>query len=165
MDYSTNPLNSNVFFSVGQPIMLILISFTAIAGLLTLISRLVRVTGLEIVAERWFERFIIITLHAGLIWLGLTMVISYISTNVIDTINGVVLLSGAIISIVRRASSDQRKANKSLAITYIFLAAVLLWTFIFANVLDALPITFRDAIADTFRPGFFKNLFTYWHWM
>jgi len=164
-DYIANPLNSNVFFSIGQPVMLVLISFTAIAGLLLLISKLAHLGGFELVAEKWAERLLLITLHTGLIWVGLTMVISYISTSIIDTISGVILIIGAITSIVRRVSSDQPKANRSLIITYIFLAAVILWTFIFANVLSALPVTFRDSIADTWRPTFFKDLLSFWHWM
>ena len=164
-DYTTNPLNSNVFFSIGQPILLILIVFTGVAGLLLLISRIAKLTGLEIFASRWFERFLLITLHTGLIWLGLTMVISYISTNAIDTINGAILISGAIISIVRRATSDQRRANHTLFVTFIFLAAAILWTFIFTSILNGMPATFRDSVADTFRPTFFKDLFAFWHWM
>ena len=163
--YISNPLDSNVFFSIGQPIMIILICFTAIAGLILLISHLAKLGGLELVAERWAERFLLITLHAGLIWLGLTMVISYISTHIIDTIAGLVLIFGAITSIVRRATSDQQKANHSLIATYIFLVAIILWTFIFASILDSLPFQVRDSIADTWRPAFFKDLFTFWHWM
>lgn len=165
MNYDTNPLSANVVFNIGQPIVLILICFTAVAGLLLLAGKLTKVYNLESIASRWTERFLLATLHVGLIWIGLSMVVSYISTGVMDTVNGVVLISGAIISLVRRATSDQRKANKTLVITYIFLAAVLLWTFIFANVLNALPSQVRDAVADTFRPTFFKDLFTYWHWM
>lgn len=164
-DYVSNPLNSNVFFSIGQPIILVLISFTALAGLLFLISKLAKLGGFELVATKWAERILLITLHTGLIWIGLTMVISYISTNIIDTINGVILIIGATTSIVHRATSEQQKANRSLIFTYVFLAAIILWTFIFANVLSALPATFRDSIADTFRPQFFKDLFTFWHWM
>lgn len=164
-EYIANPLNSNVFFSIGQPIMCILLVFTGIAGLLLLISRLAKLGGLELVAERWAERFLLITLHTGLIWLGLSMIVSYISTNVMDTIIGAVLLSGAITSIVRRTTSDQQKGNRTLVITFIFLAAAILWTFIFSNILDALPFQIRDSISDTWRPQFFKDLFSFWHWM
>lgn len=164
-NYDSNPLNSNVFFNIGQPVMLVLISFTAIAGLLLLISRVAKLGGFELVVNKWAERLFIITLHAGLFWLGFTMVISYISTNAINTINGVILISGAVTSIVRRATSDQGRANRTLVITYIFLAAALLWNFIFTSVLDGLPATVRDSVADTFRPTFFKDLFSFWHWM
>ena len=164
-DYEINPLNSNVFFSIGQPIMVILISFTAVAGLLLLISRVAQLGALEITASRWAERFLLITLHTGLIWLGLSMIISYISISIMDTINGAILISGAIASIVRRATSDQYKANHSLVFTFSFLAAVILWTFVFDSVLNALPITFRESIADTWRPTFFKDLFSLWHWI
>ena len=164
-DYTINPLNSNIFFSIGQPIMLILIVVTALAGLFLLISHLAKLGGLELVAIKWSERIFLTTLHAGLIWLGFTMVVSYISINAIDTINGVILISGAVTSFVRRITSDQRRANRTLFITYVFLAVALLWTFIFASVMNGLPATFRDSFANTFRPEFFKDLFTYWHWM
>lgn len=164
-EYIANPLNANVLFSIGQPVMIILIVFTAIAGLLLLIGRLAKLGGLELVAERWAERLLLITLHTGLIWLGLTMVISYISLSVMDTINGLVLISGAVTSIIRRATSDQQKANRTLIITFAFLAVAIVWTFIFSSVLDALPFQMRDAISDTWRPTFFKDLFSFWHWM
>lgn len=164
-EYIANPLNSNVFFSIGQPIMCILLVFTGIAGLLLLISRLAKLGGLELVAERWAERFLLITLHTGLIWLGLSMVISFVSLSIMDTINGLLLISGAITSIVRRATSDQQKANRTLVITFAFLALAILWTFIFSSVLDALPFQIRDSISDTWRPQFFKDLFSFWHWM
>lgn len=163
--YETNPLSSNIFFSIGQPIIIILIVFTGLAGLLLLISRVAKLGGLELFSERWFERFLLITLHTVLIWLGLSMVISYISTSIMDVINGVILISGAITSIVCRATSDQQKGNRSLVITFGFLIAVIIWTFIFQNVLNALPATFRDSVADTWRPTFFQDLFRYWHWM
>lgn len=164
-DYTINPLNSNIFFGIGQPVMLILIIFTAIAGLFLLISRIAKLGGLELVATKWAERFLLITLHAGLFWLGFSMVISYISTNAIDAVVGIVLVSGAVTSIVRRATSDQRRANRTLFVTFIFLAAAILWTFIFTSILNGMPATFRDSVADTFRPVFFKDLFAFWHWM
>ena len=164
-EYQANPLNANPFFGVGQVFMVILIVFTAILGLILLISRVAKLGSLEIIINRWFERFVLITLHTGLIWLGLSIVISYISTNVIDTIIGAVIISGTVVSIVRHATSDHYRANRALRFTIIFLFAMILLTFIFQNVLNALPATFRDSIADTFRPRFFKDLFSYWRWI
>ncbi len=163
--YETNPLNSNVFFSVGQPVMIILLVFTGIAWLFLLIARLTKLGGLELVAGRWAERLLLITLHAGLFWVGLTMLISYISISAIDALAGVVLILGALTSIIRRVTSDQGRANHTLFATYVFLVVIILWTFIFSSVLSALPATFRDSIADTWRPTFFKDLFSFWHWM
>lgn len=164
-DYTSNPLDSNIFFGIGQPIMLILLSFTAIAGLIFLISKIGKLSGLEIAVEPWLKRFLLITLHVGLIWLGSSMLISYLSLSAIDAIAGAALLLGAVTSTVYHITSDNRKARHTLVISYAFLAAIMLWAFIFSGVLDALPFQIRDVISDTWRPAFFKDLFSYWRWM
>lgn len=164
-DYTSNPLNSNIFFSVGQPIMIILIVFTAIFGLLLFISRVAKLGSLEFAVNRWFERFLLITFYAGLIWLGLSMLITYISFSPMDAINGAVLLLGSITSIVYRTTGTQDKANHTLTAMFIFIGVVLLWTFIATSVLNGLPSTVRDSVADNVRPTFFRDLFQYWHWM
>ena len=164
-DYETNPLNSNVFFSLGQPIMVILLVFTGIFGLLLLISRIAKLGNLEFAINHWVERFLLITFYTGLIWLGLSMLITYISYNAMDAINGAVLVLGSITSIVYRATGNKDKSAYTLTAMFIFLGVVLLWTFIATSVLNGLPSTVRDSVANNIRPTFFQDLFKYWHWM
>lgn len=164
-DYETNPLNSNVFFSIGQPILIVLIVFTAIFGILLFIGRVAKLSNLELAVNRWFERLFLITLYTGLIWLGLSMLITYISYNAMDAINGAVLVLGSITSIIYRATGTKGKSNHTLMAMLIFLGVVLLWTFIVTSVLNGLPSTIRDSVAENIRPTFFQDLFKYWHWM
>ena len=164
MNYETNPLNSDVIFSIGQPILLILIVFTAVSGLLAFIGRTGNLTSLDITANRWFGRFAAATLYTALGWLGLTMIISYVGNSVLDIINGAILLLGLVVSLVKRATSDQMGANRILAATYGFLAFILVWHFIFGAINGAIPAEAQDAANSFFKPHFFTDLFHYWHW-
>ena len=142
--------------------MLILIVFTAIAGLLTFIGHAANLINLDAIASKWLSRFAVITLYAGLIWLGLSMIISYLGESPIDAVNGFFLLLFTVISIVKRITSDQPGANHFLFFAYGFLIVIIAWTFIY-NAIN-IPKEVTEAVGNTFKPTFFTDLLRFWHW-
>ena len=165
MTYDINPLDTNIIFQIGEPIMLILISFTLVAGILGLIGRTIHSNSLDIQASKWLSRFAATTLYVGLVWVGLSMIISYFGTSVLDMINGAILITAVIVSLVKRAYSEQREANHILAIAYGFLGFIIMWTLIYGSVMDSLPKPFLDAIGNSIKPEFFTDLIRAWGWM
>lgn len=162
MNYDINPLDANVVFQIGEPIMLILIVFVLISGLLGFIGRVARITSLDIQAGKWLSRFVATLLYVGLFWLGLSMLISYFSVSVLDVINGAILITGAVVSLVQRAYSNQQAANRSLAFTYAFLGFILIWYFVYGSVMGSLPPKFLSAIGNALQPEFFGHLMKAW---
>lgn len=164
MTYDINPLDTNFVFQIGEPIMLILIIFTLVAGGLGFIGRVAHLTNLDIQAGKWLSRFAAITLYVGLFWIGLSMIISYFGTSVLDVINGAILITAAIVSLVKRAYSDQRSANHSLVLAYGFLGFIIIWGLIYGSVMHSLPKQFLDAIGNAINPEFFPALLRVWGW-
>lgn len=162
--YDINPLDANVVFQIGQPIVAILIGFTLIAGLLGFIGRLASLMTLDVQGEKWMSRFLVALLYTTLFWLGLSMMISYFGVSVLDVINGAILLVGAATSLIQRATSNQQGANRTLAFTYGFLAFVFLWYFIYGSIMHDLPGQFLTAIGNNIHPKFFTSLFKVWGW-
>lgn len=165
LSYEINPLNSNVWFNIGQPLMVILLIFTAVAGILTFVARASNLTKLDLVASRWLSYLATATFYFGLIWLGLSMLISFAGKSLLDTINGALVLILTFISLVKRFGSDQTGANRFLIGAYVFLGLVLIWTFASGAVLGALPEEVRAASGDIFQPNFFSDLFHLWRWI
>ena len=164
MNYDINPLNSNLVFSVGQPIIIILFVFTAIAALLTFIGKSANLVGLEVFASKWLSRFAATFLYFILIWASLTMIISYAGSYAFDVVVGVILLAGVIFSLVKRATSDQVGANRALFFMYGLLIAALVWHFIFLAINTGAPSEGTEIITDNFVPHFYSDLFRYFGW-
>lgn len=162
MDYDINPLHSNILFNIGQPLLIILAVFTAVAGLLTLIGHLAHLTTLDAIASKWLSRFTATTLYTFLIWLALSMIISYVGNSVLDLVNGIIILTGVVVSLAKRASSDQIGANRALVFTFAFLAVILIWHFIYGAI--NVPKDVTESVGDIFRPQFWNDLFRLWHW-
>lgn len=162
--YDINPLDANFIFQVGQPIIIVLFAFVLITGVLGFVGRVMSITTLDVQAGKWLSRFTAILLYVVLFWLGLTMLISYFGRSVLDVINGAILLTGAVVSLVQRAYSDQRAANRTLAFAFGFLGFVFLWHFIYGSVMYNLPAQFLSAIGNALQPEFFTHLFKAWGW-
>lgn len=165
LSYETNPLNTNVFFNIGQPLMVILIIFTIVAGILTLVARASNLPKLDLIASHWFSYLSVSTLYMGIFWIGLSMFISYVGKSVLDTINSVILLIILAASLIKRASSDQPGANRALLTAYIFLGVFIIWSFVSGPLINALPEEARAASSTVFQPTFFTDLFRLWRWM
>ena len=159
-----NPLEANVVFNVGQVLILILGAFTIVAAIFKGIFKLTDQAGPEGLAEKWLERFFIGLLYTGLVWLGLSMIISYFGVSVIDVVNGVLLIGMMITSVVKRVSSDQEGANKTLAFSYVALAVMLIWHFIYGSVMHNFPVAFLSSVGDHIMPSFFTDVFKLWGW-
>ena len=165
LSYETNPLNGNFFFNICQFLMIVLIVFTIVAGILTIVARASNLPKLDITASRWFTYLSVSTLYLGVLWIGLSMFISYVGKSVLDTINSIILLIILASSLIKRASSDQQSANRILLIAYIFIAVFIVWSLISGPIISALPEEFRAATGTVFQPKFFTDLFHLWHWM
>lgn len=162
--YDINPLDANVVFQIGQPIVAILLGLTLVAGLLSFIGRTMSLNALDVQAGKWLSRFLVIFLYTVLIWLGLSMMISYFGNSVVDVVNGAILLVGAGTSIVQRVTSDQQGANRTLGFIYGFLVFIFLWYFIYGSIMKDLPGQFLSAIGNNIQPKFFGSLFKVWGW-
>ena len=165
LSYETNPLNSNVFFSICQFLMILLIVFTIVAGIITLVARASNLPKLDITASRWLTYLSVSTLYLGVLWIGLSMFISYVGNSVLDTINSIIILIIFASSLIKRASSDQQSANRTLLIAYIFIAVFIVWSLVSGSLISALPEEFRTVSGTVFQPKFFTDLFHLWHWM
>lgn len=159
-----NPLDPNIIFQFGAPVVIILIVFVLVTGLIGFAGRVAGVTVLDVQGGKWMSRFLAVLLYVVLFWLGLSMLISYFGRSVLDVINGAILLTGAVVSIVQRAYSDQHAANRTLAFTFGFLGVIFLWYFIYGSVMHNLPAQFLSAIGNAIQPEFFLHMFKAWGW-
>ena len=161
----TNPLDANVIFKIGIPILVIVLAFLAISGLLGFFARVGGMTRLDIETSKWTSRFVIIFIYSLLTWLSLTMLIGYIGNGMLDVINGGLLLVCTATSIIQRATGNQAGANRTMIFAFGFLVAMLIWNFIYTAVMSALPRDFMDTIGGEFHANFFNDLFKYLGWM
>lgn len=157
-----NPLDANFIFQIGQPILAILIGLTLIIGGIGFFARTFQHTRLDIEMSRWLSRLMATLLYTILIWLGLSMMISYFSTSIIDVINGSLILAAVVISLVKRAYQEQDSANRYIAIGFALIGVFLLWHFIYNSVIAARVANIDSALGDMFRPVFFTDLFRAW---
>lgn len=162
--YVINPLDANLVFQIGEPIMVILIILVAIAGLLGFIGRVGGIMVLDVQGGKWLSRLATILFYTTLFWLGLSMLISYFGASVIDVINGAILLTGAVTSLIQRAYSNQRGANRTLAFMFGFLGFIFLWHFIYGSVMSDLPAQFLSTVGNAVMPHFLTDLFKIWGW-
>ena len=161
----TNPLDANVVFKIGFPILIIVLVFLLLCGVTGFLARVGGFTRLDIETSRWTSRFTIIFIYTVLTWLSLTMLIGYIGNGFLDMINGGLLLILTVTSIIQRASSNQAGANRTLIFAFGFIVAMLIWNFIYYAVMNALPKEFMDTIGSEFHANFFNDLFKYLGWM
>lgn len=162
--YEINPLDANVIFQIGQPIVVILLALVLITGAVGFAGRLTGQMTLDVQGSKWLSRFAAVLLYVILFWLSLSMLFSYFGTSVVDVVNGAVMLVCAITSLVQRATSDQRTSNRSLAFGFAFLLFIFLWHFIYGSVMSNLPAQFLSAIGYQLQPDFFTHLFKAWGW-
>ncbi len=160
-----NPLDANVIFNIGQPVLVVLLVLLALCAIIGFIARITGLTRLDIETSKWTSRFALIFLYTVLAWLGLSMLIGYMGERILDIINGGLLLAAMATSIIQRAMSNQPGANRTLAFAFGFLAVMLLWNFIYGHVMDALPAEFMDSIGYEFHADFFNDAFRFWGWM
>lgn len=160
-----NPLDSNMVFRIGIPFLFIILAFLAISGLLGFFARIGGFTRLDIETGKWTSRFAIIFIYTLLAWLGLTMLIGYMGDGMLDVINGGLLFVLVVTSIIQRATSNQAGANRTLIFAFGFLAAMVLWNFIYYAIIGAMPKEVMDTIGGEFHANFFNDLLKYIGWM
>ncbi len=159
-----NPLETNAIFNIGQVLMLILGAFTIVSAVFKGIFKLTDQVGPETLAEKWFERFLLALLYTGLLWLGLSTLTAYFGESLIDVINGAVMLIMMVVSIVQRATSEQRNANRTLAFAYAWIVAIILWHFIFGSVMHNFSPEFVRSVGEHVMPNFPTDVFKLWGW-
>lgn len=159
-----NPLETNVIFNVGQVLMLILSAFTIVSAIFKGIFKLTDQVKPETLAEKWLERFLLALLYTGLLWLGLSALTSYFGESLIDIINGAVILIMMAVSIVQRATSEQRNANRTLVFAYAWIAVVILWHFIFGSVVHNFSPEFVRSVGEHVMPNFPTDVLKLWGW-
>ncbi|MBQ3325967.1 hypothetical protein IJG79_02370 [Candidatus Saccharibacteria bacterium] len=160
-----NPLDANVIFKIGFPILIIILVFLVLCALIGFFARVGGMTRLDIETGKWTSRFVLIFIYSVLTWLSLSMLIGYLGNGILDVVNGALLFVGMTTSIIQRATGNQPGANRSLAFTFGFLAVMIVWNFIYGAVMDALPAEFMDTIGSEFHADFFNDLLKYIGWM
>lgn len=160
-----NPLDTNLVFSYGQLALIVVVALLALSAVTGFVARIAGLTRLDIETEKATSRLLAIFLYAVLIWLGLSMLIGYLGNSILDVINGIILLVGVVTSLIQRGTSDQASANRTLAFLFGFVAVMILWSFIYGAVMDALPKTFVDSVGREFHTSFFSDALKYWHIM
>ncbi len=161
----TNPLDANVIFKIGFPILIIILAFFLLSGILGFFARVGGLTRLDIETSKWTSRLVIIFIYSILIWLSLTMLIGYIGNGLLDVINGGILLVCTVTSIIQRATSNQAGANRTLVFAFGFFVVMVIWNFIYYAVMNALPKEFMDTIGSEFHANFFNDLAKYLGWI
>ena len=148
----TIPHNVPTFvFSLGKILFRIVIVVLLLCAVGYLIGRFANRNAIAEDFKLWARKIIIVTLHAILLWIGLSMLMGYLDSSVIDTVFGGIILAGFLITSWSRVSEGPSSSSSLLMAVYLLVLIMAVWGFVAPRVApdlstDFIPKFFFDAL-------------------
>ena len=99
----------------------------------------------------WARKILVVTLHAVILWVGLSMLLGYTDSSVIDMIFGGILLAGFLITAWSHVTEGSSSSSSLLMAVYLMILIMAVWGFVAPKVApnlstDFIPRFFYDAL-------------------
>lgn len=140
-------------FTLGKILLRIVLIGLIVCGIGYLVGRFSNRNGLAEDFKLWGRNIILAMLHLVLLWIGLSMVLGYVDSSVIDVVFGGIVLAGFLIAVWSRFSEGVGASSLLMAV-YIMILIMGIWAFIAPKIAPNLPSDFIPKFFyDALYPG------------